>query len=135
MTNTKELRCIHRHTIHTHPACFARGLVKGTWKNDKEWTKVTGKPWYTFPEYKVGYLDIETDSLKADFGTILSWAIKEKGGDVYLQAITKEELFREKDVDKELVQSLIEVMNQNQLSNYQSQYLDNLLYILEMYTK
>lgn len=109
---TKKLRCIHRHSIEEHPNCFAKGQVKQAIKNEKEWTKVTGRPWYQYPEFKVCYLDIETDNLKADFGTILSWAVKEKEGPIYTKVITKQELFQEIDVDKEMVKSLLELLKQ-----------------------
>ena len=110
MTKDKQLRCIHRHTIDEHPRCFKKGLVKANVKDEKRWSKVTGEPWYRFPEYKVCYLDIESDGLKADFSTMLSWAIKEKGGPVLYRAITKKELFRERNVDKELIESLLDTL-------------------------
>lgn len=113
--NNKKLRCIHRHTIKEHPACFRKGLIKDDALTDKKWSKETGLPWYTYPEYKIGYLDIETDGLKADFGTILSWAIKEKYGDVYWDVITKRELFKEKDVDKRLIISLLDTLKDYQI--------------------
>ncbi len=102
----KQLRCFHRHSIETHPACFAQGLVNYEFETDKEWEKVTGTPWYTFPEYKIGYLDIEADGLKTDFSTMLTWCIKEKGGKITSGVIKKKELFSEIDVDKRLVTDL-----------------------------
>jgi uncharacterized protein YprB with RNaseH-like and TPR domain len=112
MTDIKDLKCVHRHSIETHPSCFAKGLIKYDFESDKEWEKITGQPWYTFPEYRVGYLDIETDNLKADFGTMLSWAIKEKEGNTTVGVITKKELFSEVEVDKRLVKDLIDVMRE-----------------------
>jgi len=52
MAHKKELRCIHRHTIEEHPACFYKGLIKYDFKDDREWEKLTGIPWYQYPGYK-----------------------------------------------------------------------------------
>ena len=102
----KQIRCFHRHSIETHPACFAQGLVNYEFETDRDWEKVTGTPWYTFPEYKIGYLDIEADGLKTDFATMLTWCIKEKGGKITSGVIKKKELFSEIDVDKRLMTDL-----------------------------
>jgi hypothetical protein len=61
------LRCVHRHTIKEHPSCFANNYV-----DEKDFIKKTGKNWYEFPEYRIGYLDIETSNLTADAGYILT---------------------------------------------------------------
>jgi len=100
-----KLFCRHRHDIDTHPACFAQGDVN--YSSVKEFEKATGEPWYKYPEYRIGYLDIEVDNLKANFGTLLSWAIKEKDGDTVYAAITKEELFSG-ELDKRLTASVVE---------------------------
>lgn len=102
----KDIRCIHRHSIDTHPACFAQGHVNYEFQTDREWEKVTGTPWYTFPGYRIGYFDIEADGLKTDFATMLSWCIKEKGGKTVSGVIRKSELFSEIDVDKRLMTDL-----------------------------
>jgi len=104
-----ELRCIHRHTIDEHPKCFERGLIRGI-KDEKDWITKTGKAWYTYPGYKIGYVDIETDGLDADFGMMLSWCIKEKGGNTTHSVITKEELFSG-EFDRRLVSDLIDEMS------------------------
>ncbi len=57
---------------------------------------------------RIGFLDIETSNLDADFGIILSWAIKEKGGKIASSVITKEELLKSE--DKEIVKRLIKEM-------------------------
>lgn len=101
------IRCIHRHTISEHPNCFARGDIKYDFKNDREFERVVGIPWYKFPGYKIGYLDIETDGLKADFGTMLTWAIKEKDGDVVTDVVFKKELFDGLS-DRRIVRSILE---------------------------
>lgn len=87
-------KCIHRHTIETHPRCFD---VKGNPIN---------KPISWYDGLRIGYLDIETDGLKADFSTMLSYCIKEREGKIYSGVITKEELFNGV-VDRRLVQDLI----------------------------
>lgn len=90
-------RCIHRHTKRTHPACFAKGIVK-----DSAEEKL---PWYE-DGCKIGYLDIETaNGFSADFGMMLSWCIKEKGGKITSDVITKAELFSYR-FDRRIVQSL-----------------------------
>ena len=109
----KQLRCVHRHSIDTHPACFAQGRIDYEFQNDREWEKVTGQPWYNFPEYKIGYFDLEADGLKADFATMLTWCVKEKGGKITNGVITKKELFNTIDVDKRLITDLC-----NELSKY-----------------
>lgn len=103
---TKYLRCIHRHSIETHPACFAQGKLDYEFTSDKEWEKITGSPWYTYPDYKMGYLDIEADGLKTDFATMLTWCIKERGGKIVSGVIRKDELFDEIDVDRRLITDL-----------------------------
>lgn len=102
---TKTLRCIHRHTIKDHPSCFAKGLIK--FRDEKEFTKITGKPWYAYPGYKIGYFDIETTAdFNADWGTVLSWCIKDKGGDIHSSVVTKKELF-EGVLDKRVVEEFV----------------------------
>jgi DNA polymerase elongation subunit (family B) len=108
----EELRCIHRHTIEEHPSCFYKGLIKYEFKNDREWERVTGIPWYQYPGYKMGYFDIETDSLFADFGTVLSWCFKLKGGETKKSVITKKEIFNG-DYDRRLIKEFID-----ELKNY-----------------
>lgn len=106
-----ELRCIHRHTIEEHPKCFKKGLVKYDFKNDRDWEKKTGIPWYQFPGYKIGYFDIETDNLFADFGIMLTWCLKEKDGKIYHDQVTKKELFNGES-DKRIVKSLLDKMKE-----------------------
>ena len=59
VTTIKELRCIHRHSIESHPACFAQGKVKYEFRDDAEFERILGVPWYQHPDYRIGYLDIE----------------------------------------------------------------------------
>ena len=103
-----QLRCVHRHTIKEHPSCFAAGLVK--YRNDREFEKLTGQPWFKMPGTKIGYLDIEVDNLNADFGSLLSWCIKERGGETAYDVVTKEDLFNGT-LDKRVVQSCVDEMS------------------------
>lgn len=80
-------RCKHGHTFQEHPNCF---LMEDAGK--------------------LGFLDIEASNLKADFGIILSYCIKdEKSKKIYGRHITKEEILsNDKSYDKQLVKDLIE---------------------------
>lgn len=103
----KKLRCCHRHTISEHPSCFRKGLVKNAGP----------KMWYQ-DGLRIGYLDIESDGLVADFGTMLTWCIKEKGGNVASSIITKDELFNGV-LDKRLVNDLVnEIKKYNIIITY-----------------
>lgn len=82
--------CRHRHTYIQHPGCYEIE---------------------TQPPEKLGFIDIETGNLDADFGIIISWAIKERGGKTYGRLITPEEL-RSPDMDKQVVSSCISKMRE-----------------------
>jgi uncharacterized protein YprB with RNaseH-like and TPR domain len=65
----------------------------------------------TGQEKRIGYLDIETTSLKANVGIMLSWAIKGRDTSGTTSAlITKEEIFDGK-YDSRIVEMLCEEMN------------------------
>ena len=100
----KKLLCEHSHDITSHPACFAEGRVKAETIAEK------GAPWYTLPDYRIGYFDIETDGLKADFSTILSWCIKDRGGSVVYDVTTRKDLLSP-NPDLRLIKSLIKEMS------------------------
>lgn len=100
----KKLFCSHRHGIDSHPNCFASDDVILTHYD-------APIPWYQNTGYKIGYLDIEADGLNADFGTMLTWCIKEKDGEVYSDVITKKELFNGKR-DRRIVASLLNKMSE-----------------------
>lgn len=117
---TSELKCIHRHTIRTHPACFANGRVLQA--KDKNMQKmirqeltptkykrinIAKEPWYTHPSYSVGYFDIETSDFKANTGYLISYALKEKGKEkVLYNEITQKEIIS-KEFDKRLVRECL----------------------------
>jgi len=96
------LRCKHRHTIDEHPACFANNDLA-----ERRYVKDTGKPWYTYPGYKIGYLDIETSGLIGEKDYILTWCIKEKGGEIFSDKITKRDISTYR-LDKRIVKTLID---------------------------
>lgn len=95
----KELpKCQHRHTIVTHPNCFP-------------------KYWYEEQGHRVGYLDIEATGLKANQAWMLSWAIRERNGNVKSDTILPDEIFLKPGVvninyDKRIVKSLLEEMQE-----------------------
>lgn len=85
--------CKHRMPYQQHPSCFVKEIQEG------------GK------NKKVGVLDIEFDNFHADFGTILTYSIKEFGKNKYYESmITKEEL-NSPDFDKRIVSDLIRDIN------------------------
>lgn len=60
-------------------------------------------------EERIGFLDIETSNLDANFGVILSWCIKIKDGDI-IYGLLNDKDFREKEafkVDKRIIRDLI----------------------------
>jgi uncharacterized protein YprB with RNaseH-like and TPR domain len=113
---TKEIKCVHRHTIDSHPKCFAKGMVK--WASEKQFVKETGQPWYLFPGNKMGFIDIESDGLKADFSTMLTWCIKDRNGGYTYDVVTKADLFNGI-ADRNIIQSLVDKMKEYKiLVNY-----------------
>lgn len=107
------LRCIHRQDIKHHPHCFVKGLIKYDFKNEQEFIRLTGLPWYNLPGYRIGYFDIETTAdFNADWGTVLTWCIKEKEGGIKSSVIKREELLNGT-YDKRVVSEFVE-----ELKNY-----------------
>lgn len=109
MSDSKVVRCIHRHLISEHPNCFAEGLVI-----DKRSEPEKKTPWYLSDGLRVGFFDLESDGLKADFSTMLSWCIKQKGGDIVYDVVTKEELFNGTQ-DRRIIQSCLDEMRKYSL--------------------
>ncbi len=94
-----EKYCIHRHTKKTHPNCFRRGLTQKL-------------RWYDEEELTLATLDIETSSLKANIGFMLSWCLKYRGGKVVHGIVNKDEIFKgtnDKRIVKELLDELVNV--------------------------
>lgn len=126
-SKTEPVRCIHRHTILTHPSCFKKGRVvqakdermaklirteafpSGVYKR----VNVRRDPWYQAPGTRIGYFDIEADNLKADFGICLSFAMKTRGDDndnnIIYDEVTKEELFSGES-DRRVILSCLEAI-------------------------
>lgn len=77
-------RCKHGHSYIEHYGCYIQ-------ENPKR--------------ERIGYLDIETTGLDANFGVMISYCIKEDGGKVLGRAVTKDEL--DKFEDKKLVADCI----------------------------
>jgi len=120
-------KCIHRHTIKSHPRCFAEGRVLQV--KDEEMEKrirhelvptkyrrvnvTTDDPWYIHPEMKLGYFDIETSNFTANNGHMVSWAIKEKGNsnedEILYDEINQKEVLAG-DFDLRIVKSVLEAM-------------------------
>ena len=67
-----DYRCIHRHNGIAHSSCYdqANGLVE-----------------------RVGYFDLETSNLNANWGIILSYCILGEDGKLFKRLITKKEIF------------------------------------------
>ncbi len=101
MTVKNLVSCVHRKGIDSdHKACFATGDVI-----DRRVDKTI--PWYKEEGIRIGYLDIESDSLVANFGTALTWCVKEKDGPIAYDIIKKDDLFNGLE-DINLISSLIE---------------------------
>lgn len=82
-------RCKHHHTYSEHPACFLKEIMQG------------GK------SPKIGFLDLEFMNFKANYGILLTYAIKEyHKKEILSSKITTEEI-RGKYLDKELTKRLI----------------------------
>lgn len=80
-------RCIHGHTGYSHRNCYDQ--AKGV-KN------------------KIGFFDIETSDLLADWGLLLSYCIKHEGGGIIKRCITPEEVTNSKVRDRRLVEMFAE---------------------------
>lgn len=83
-------RCKHGHTYLEHYNCY-----------------LTEHP----EENNIGYFDIESSSLVADFGFCISWKILDENDNMFGRTITKEEVLGCKIPDKLLMRDLIETLN------------------------
>ena len=85
-------RCSHGHNFLEHYSCY----LQEKQKNDT---------------FKVGFFDIEASNLRADFGIVLCYCIKNSWEDKIVErCITKKEL--SKSLDKEVIKQLIEDFKQ-----------------------
>lgn len=80
-------KCKHSHTYLEHYNCY---LLENP--QDK----------------KVGYFDIESSSLVADFGFCLNWHIIDDKNKLYGRSITKEEVMKDPIPDKNLMRELLD---------------------------
>lgn len=91
-------KCIHRHSYLSHYSCFLREVAdKNKWE-----------PGSNIPiPHRVGFFDIEASGLKANFGIMLCYCIKDSESDkIYEYCISKKEM--EKDLDKKVIQHCVE---------------------------
>ncbi len=86
----EEFRCEHRHTGLEHPNCYIRYLD-------------------SCDTYNIGFLDIETSQLNAEFGFMLTWSIKRFGGNVASDYV-RESDFDNWNFDKRITKSIINEM-------------------------
>ena len=63
-----------------------------------------------YNEDKIGYLDIETSHLKANFGICFSWCLKEQGNDNIEYAVVTKEEMRDGTLDKRVIQECIDAI-------------------------
>lgn len=82
-------KCSHRHNGVRHFNCFTKefGLIE-----------------------RIGFLDIETSNLKADFGIVLAWCLLNDNGDIIWGTIDKELDIDTGTEDKRLIASCIGAM-------------------------
>lgn len=82
-------RCRHSHTYAEHPACW--------------WEEQQKKP-------KVGYIDIETSNLDANYGMIITYCILDDETDEIIENVVDINDVRKGDFDKHLCKQLIKDM-------------------------
>ena len=82
-------RCLHGKLYYEHPNC---------------WIKERGK------KLKVGFLDIETNNLDANYGIMLTYCIKTENKDEILSGRIKKCELMSEDLDKKLCEKLIKDM-------------------------
>ena len=62
-------------------------------------------------EHKIGYFDIESSSLVADFGFCIAWKILAEDGQMHGRVITKDEVLGKGRPDKKLMKELTETLS------------------------
>lgn len=97
-------RCEHKHSFKTHPNCY---------RNSPD----------SMVE-KIAILDIETSQLKANFGIILSWSVKELDGEIAVDVLRPDDVAQNL-YDKQVTASLIkEMLKYNRLVTQFGTYFD-----------
>ena len=61
-------------------------------------------------DQRVGFLDIETTNLKANFGVMLSWCLKLRGGKILEDCVTRKEIIDRELLDRRIAQSLVDTL-------------------------
>lgn len=84
-------RCKHRHTYLSHPNCYL---------------EETGK------SKKVGYLDIESGGLQANFDYMLTWCIKTRDKEEYNSGVITRDDIESYKFDKRILKELIESLKE-----------------------
>jgi uncharacterized protein YprB with RNaseH-like and TPR domain len=79
-------RCRHGHTYLEHYSCYL--------------DEVDAEP-------RIGYFDIESSNLKADFGFCICWYILDEDNRYHGRTITKQEVLNQNEPDKKIMQELI----------------------------
>lgn len=98
-----ENRCPHRHRYSTHFGCFLKD------NNISE---------------KIGFLDIETSNLKANFGIVLCWCILDEKGNRLEDVLNKKDVLSGFE-DKRIIQSCIDAMRKfDRICGHYSTYFD-----------
>jgi uncharacterized protein YprB with RNaseH-like and TPR domain len=83
--------CSHGHTYLEHFSCFLKEHP---------------------PKQKIGYFDIESSALVADFGFCIGWRILDTENNLYGRVITKEEVLNNTKIpDYNLMQELVDTLN------------------------
>lgn len=77
--------CKHNHSLLEHMNCYKKGM---------------------FTEEKIGFFDIETCGLKADYSYVFSYCIKDLAGGVDKRVITRKEILS-KTKDKALMEDMV----------------------------
>jgi len=97
-------RCkAHNRRYTEHPSCFLKEC-KGVFHEEE----------------KIGFLDIETTNLDADFGYILCWSLKELDGELIHSSVTTKEI-REYRFDERLMRDFLQAIKPyNRLVGYYS---------------
>ena len=95
--------CVHRHRYSRHFSCFLKkyGIVE-----------------------RVGFLDIETSNLKANFGIVLCWCILADDDTLYQDWLTKKDVLSG-DEDKRVISTCIDTMRTfDRVCGHYSTYFD-----------
>jgi len=96
-------KCLHRHNYVRHFNCFIKD--------------------YEIKE-RVGWLDIETSNLKANFGIVLCWCILDEDDNMYQDWLTKKDVLSG-DEDKRVVSTCIDTMRSfDRVCGHYSTYFD-----------